>query len=294
MEGHAAYVAWKISHDPSTWDADFKIGILLTCLEYWLERKDICELLEWFLDRGVSPQAAIHNASARRHYEADGTLSFWEHFILKVVLIGSEDLGFLAIVGKLIEKFLSCGADPQLSFQFSVAKIDNNQDPTLCTMDALVTSGKECRTITCEVLGKRSLAEKGIISFREIVELAELAGLDNIDTLLQLIDRNIKNLEQERQEVKGLPQGLGQQDEEKETVGENGCSEITQLANHPALTEASQEEDNVLLRQTDTWNWGGPASWLGSMKQSPVLTFTLGMCTSPFSDFSLSFLCSAF
>lgn len=292
VERHTAYVAWKISHDPSTWDTDFKIGILVTYLEYHLREKDNCELLEWFLDRGVSPQAAIHNACATRHYNVDGPLSFWEHFILKLVTNGWENMVSLASVGKLIEKFLSCGADPQLSFQFSVAKIDKSyEDSGSNTMlDALVTSGKECRTINCQqVFAERSLVEKGIIWFREIVELARV---DNKDTLLQLINRNIKNLEQERQKAKDLPQGLGQQYEEKETAGENGCSEITRLANHPALIKASQEEDNLLLRQTDTWNWGGPASWLGLMKQSPVLTFTLGMYTSPFSDFSLSFLCS--
>lgn len=212
--GLGEYVAWKIHHDQSIIDTDYKMALLVSIMESRLLSSDgddgaSTQILESLLEQGLSPQAVIHTTVGVWFLWADKDRTVWENFVLSVAVCLQAGWGMeKQPLGRALEKFLEYGADPSLwlcaphsgsvawdvdyqNYLDTTVRDSPNQGYVVMRVERngrkILGGHRHTVFSSCPLFSKA-----GGASFRGLVEYLEL---DNEDSLLRLIDRNIRRQE---------------------------------------------------------------------------------------------------
>lgn len=197
--GDFEYVKWKLDHDREIVGSEYQIAVLLCGTYCWSGRNKWSKFahLDLFLDMGLSPQALIHKTPATNALPKLDELTFWVHFILKLLeglgdwkpqLTAAEKRG----VGRSIEYFLRFHADPRLAFWSETH--DNPYSSIQAEYAGRRLKGLEWRVNRKNVFFYElfSKLKSGKTSLRDLIPCFRF---ENQDSILRLIDRNLEELE---------------------------------------------------------------------------------------------------
>lgn len=203
--GRTTYAYWKMENNAAFIHSEDGNHLLNWCL-YGCTRLGVasCEtlrLISSFLSQGLSPQAVMEKELGGLTTEGKAEFTFWVLFLIGIV---QSDIALYSnkvrhLMAATIEKFLECGADPDVLFSSLPGDSKKYSRKGVVSSRIKLSSDQERRIISQKILIEDYFFDLipnngGTMSARELIKLWKF---DNEERIMQLLDRNMAEQEKE-------------------------------------------------------------------------------------------------